>query len=141
MGEERPTGPYAALALVFGSALAAFVAAEGKRLPAKPGWDDMALIGVASHKLARLIAKEDVTSFVRAPVTVDEEASQPAPRGFSRAAGQLLTCPSCVGLWIAAGLSAANVLWPRQTRFVASVLAIHAGADFLNAGFVRLKGS
>lgn len=134
-------GSYAALALAFGGALVAFVVAEGKRLPPRPSWSDTVLIGLASHKLARLVAKEEVTSFVRAPVTVDEEASQPQPRGFRRAAGQLLTCPSCVGLWIAAGFSGANVLWPGETRFIASVLAAHASADFLNAGFVRIKSS
>lgn len=141
MDQERPLGSYAALALFFGGALGTFVAAEGKRLPQRPPLGDMVLLGIASHKLARLIAKEDVTSFVRAPVTVDEEASEPEPNGFRGAVGQLVTCPSCLGLWIAAGFSGANVLWPRQTRFVASVLATHAGADFLNASFVRLKGS
>lgn len=141
MSDERPLGSYAALALAFGSALGAFVVAEGKRLPREPSWSDTVLIGIASHKLGRLIAKEDVTSFLRAPVTVDEEASRPEPHGFRRAAGQLLTCPSCVGLWVAAGFSGANVLWPSHTRFVASVLAAHSCADFLNAGFVRIKGS
>lgn len=139
--EAKPLGAYAAFAATFGSALAAFLAVEGKRLPASPRWRDILLIGVATHKLARLITKDDVASFVRAPVTVDEEASTPEREGIRRAAGELLTCPYCVGLWIAAGFSAATVRWPRHTRFVASVFAAHACADFLHASFSRVKDS
>jgi hypothetical protein len=139
MAGSKPFGAYAGFAAVFGSALAAFIAAEGKRLPERPRLTDTLLIGVATHKLARLIAKDDVTSFLRAPVTVDEEGTDPKPRGIQRAAGELVTCPYCLGLWISAGLSAANVLWPSRARFVVSVLAAHGCADLLHAGFTRLR--
>jgi hypothetical protein len=135
----KPLGAYAGFAAVFGGALAAFVTAAGKRLPETPRVTDTLLIGLATHKLARLVAKDEVTSFLRAPVTVDEEASDPKPRGLERAAGELLTCPYCLGLWIAAGFSAANVVWPSRTRFVVSIFAAHGCADLLNAGFSRLR--
>jgi uncharacterized protein DUF1360 len=76
---------------------------------------------------------------VRAPVTQDEEATEPKPRGLERALGELVTCPHCVGLWTASGLSYALVLFPRQTRLVTTIFAGQAVADFLNAAFVRLK--
>lgn len=44
-----------------------------------------------------------------------------------------------LGLWLTAALSVGVVLRPREARFVCSVLAAHAIADGLNAGFVRLK--
>jgi hypothetical protein len=84
-------------------------------------------------------AKDEVTSFVRAPVTQDEAASEPEPEGWRRVLGELVTCPYCVGLWISAGLSSFLVLFPRQTRFATTVFAAQAVADFLNAGFVKLR--
>lgn len=140
MATTKPLGLYAAFATAFGSALAAFVATEGKRLPGAPQWSDTVRIALATHKLSRLIAKDEVMSFVRAPVTVDEEASEPERSGFRRAAGELLTCPYCLGLWIAGGFSVGTVVWPKEARFLASIFAAHAGADFLHAGYVKLKG-
>lgn len=141
MEGERPLGSYAAFASVFATALAGFVAAERRRLPAEPRWSDTVLIALATHKLARLIAKDEVTTFVRVPVTVDEDATEPERRGFRRAAGELVTCPYCLGLWISAGFSAATALWPRESRFVAAIFAAHAGADLLHATFTRLRAT
>ena len=141
MEGERPLVSYAAFASLFMTALAGFVAAERGRLPSEPRWSDTARIALATHKLARLIAKDEVTTFVRAPVTVDEDATEPERRGFRRAAGELLTCPYCLGLWIAAGFTASTVVWPRESRFVASILAAHAGADLLHATFARLRAT
>jgi Protein of unknown function (DUF1360) len=135
---ERPLASYAGLVAVFGTALGAFVAlANGRVDELRPS--DLALVAAASHKLARLIAKDDVTTFVRAPVTQDEDATEPKPRGLERALGELVTCPSCLGLWAAAGLAVGVILRPREVRFGMSILATYTGADFLNAAFVRLK--
>jgi hypothetical protein len=136
--DERPLGSYALLVAAFGTALGSFVLLERKRVDAL-GATDLALVAVASHKLARLIAKDDVTTIVRAPVTRDEDATEPESRGIKRALGELVTCPSCLGLWAAAGFSAAVRVWPREARFAMSILTAHTGADFLNAAFVRLK--
>jgi hypothetical protein len=99
----------------------------------------VARIGLASYKVGRLIAKDEVTKFVRAPVTRDEDASEPEPQGWPRALGELITCPYCVGLWIAAGFSYALVLFPRETRFVTALFGAQAVADFLNAGYVKTR--
>ena len=135
----RPLPEYATLTTVFTGALGAFTLLAGGRLPTRIGFGDVARIGIASYKLGRLVAKDEVTSFVRAPVTQDEEASEPEPEGWRHALGELVTCPYCVGLWISAGLSSSLVLFPRQTRFAATVFAAQAVADFLNAGFVKLR--
>jgi hypothetical protein len=82
MGSERPTRSYAVLSAGFGVAIgAALVAlrAAGKPLPKGFGIGDVLLGGVATHKLSRLLAKDKVTSFMRAPFTEYQAA-----RGKSR---------------------------------------------------------
>jgi hypothetical protein len=138
---SEPLPEYATLTTVFGGVLGGFLLLARSRLPERVGWGDVARIGLASYKVGRLIAKDEVTKFVRAPVTRDEEGSEPEPRGWPRAIGELVTCPYCVGLWVAAGFSYGLVLFPRQTRFIAALFGAQAVADFLNAGFVKARDS
>jgi hypothetical protein len=137
--EDRPLPAYAALTAAFGGVLGLFLLVAGRRLPERVGAGDVVRIGLASYKLGRLVAKDEVTSWVRAPVTQDEDATEPKPQGVPRALGELLTCPYCVGLWTAAGLSYALVLFPRQTRLVTTIFGGQAVADLLNAAQVRLR--
>jgi hypothetical protein len=51
---------------------------------------------------------------LRAPVTRDEQAQEPEREGMARALGELVTCPYCIGLWVAAGLSGAMALPARD---------------------------
>jgi hypothetical protein len=139
VASARPLPEYAALVAAFGTALGGFLVLGRNRLPERVGFGDVARLGLASYKIGRLVAKDDVTSFVRAPVTQDEEATEPEPQGWRRALGELVTCPYCIGLWISAGFSSSLVLFPRQTRFATTVFAAQAVADFLNAGFVKLR--
>ena len=138
---ERPYPEYAVLTGAFGAALGGFLVLANRRLPARVGFGDVVRIGLASYKIGRLVAKDEVTSWVRAPVTRDEEASEPKHEGAARALGELVTCPYCVGVWTSAGLSCALVLLPRETRLVTTIFSAQAVADFLNAAFVRLKES
>jgi len=138
--QERPLSEYAALTVAFGAALGGFLLLARPRLPERIGLGDVVRIGLASYKLGRLVAKDDVTTWVRAPVTQDPDATEPKPHGAQRALGELVTCPYCVGVWIASGLSYGLVLFPRETRFVTTIFGGQAVADFLNAAFVRLRG-
>jgi hypothetical protein len=136
---ERPLPQYAALVATFGSVLGGFLVLERRRIPERESLGDMIRIGLASYKIGRLVAKDPVTSFVRAPVTEDPDATEPKPEGAARALGELVTCPYCIGLWVASALSYSLVLFPRQTRLVTTVFGAQAVADFLNAAFVRLS--
>jgi hypothetical protein len=138
--EKRPLPEYAAITAAFGTVLGGFLLFTRRRLPQRIGFGDVARIGLASYKLGRLVAKDEVTTWVRAPVTRDEEATEPKPRGVERALGELVTCPYCVGLWIASGLTYALVLFPRETRLATTIFGGQAVADFLNAAFVKLQG-
>jgi len=137
--DERPLPEYAMLAAAFGTALAGFLAVAGRRLPERVSLTDTARIGLASYKFGRLIARDRVAAFVRAPVTEDPDATKPKREGAARALGELVTCPHCIGLWVASGLTYSLVVFPRQTRLVTTIFGAQAVADFLNAGFVRLR--
>jgi Protein of unknown function (DUF1360) len=137
--EERPLREYAALAAAYGSVLAGFLVLTRRRLPERITPTDTVRVGLASYKVGRLIAKDRVTTFVRAPVTEDPDATEPKREGAARVLGELVTCPYCIGLWVASGFAYALVLFPRQTRLVTTIFGGQAVADFLNAAFVRLR--
>jgi uncharacterized protein DUF1360 len=141
MDDERPLPEYATLAVAFWAIFTGFVVASRDRLPDRVATGDLAAIALSSYKLSRLITKEDVTAFVRAPVTEDEEARRPKRTGMARVLGELLTCPYCIGLWIASGLAFGHVRLQRETRLLTTVFGSYAISDFLHAAFVRLKGS
>ena len=135
----RPLPEYATLVTVFGAALGGFLVLTRSRLPERVGFGDLARLGLASYKIGRLVAKDEVTTWMRAPVTRDEEAQEPEREGMARALGELVTCPYCIGLWASAGLTGALVVRPRETRLVTTVFGAQAVADFLNAAFVRVR--
>ena len=143
--EPVPLRDYAGLVAAFNVALAgALVVAErtGRRIPERIGAGDIALIGVATHKLSRLIAKDRVTAFLRAPFTRFEEPAghgeveeHARGSGLRRALGELLVCPYCIGQWVAGGFTAGMVISPRVTRLLAGMFAAVATSDFLQMAY------
>ena len=144
--EERPPfAAYATFALVFNGALAGAVAAakrSGRDLPERVELQDLVLIGAASYKLSRLVAKKKITSFVRAPFTELQGKGGPAEleetargSGLRRAVGELLICPYCLGLWASGGFHVGLLFAPRSTRFSASVLSAMTISDFLQIAY------
>jgi hypothetical protein len=143
--ERPPLAAYATFAAVFHAAMAGAVATakrSGRELPEQVQAGDVALIGTASFKLSRLISKQKVTAFVRAPFTELEGRGGPAeleerPRGSGvrRAVGELLICPYCLGLWASGAFHAGLLFAPRATRFSASVLTAMTISDFLQIAY------
>jgi Protein of unknown function (DUF1360) len=140
-GEPKPLGGYVILILVFNALLASLGVAwlrSRRRLPDRIPARDVALLSVGTFKLSRLIAKDKVTSAVRAPFTryegeagPSEVSEQPRGSGLREAVGELLVCPYCVGQWVATVLLAAYLWQPRLTRTASSSLAIVTAADYL----------
>jgi Protein of unknown function (DUF1360) len=137
---ERPLGPYLGIAGVFAGTFGALLlsAERSNRLPPRLGVGDLALAGVATYKLSRLLSKDKVTSFLRAPFTEyqkpggrGEVEEKPRGHGWRLALGELLVCPYCLGLWVAGAFTSGLVFAPRSTRVVASSFAILAVSDFL----------
>jgi hypothetical protein len=142
---ERPLASYAVIAgtysTIFGSSLIA-LRTRGHELPTQISIGDVFLIGIASHKLSRLIAKDKVTSFARAPFTQfqkpggpGEVEEKPYGHGLRYAVGELLVCPYCLAQWAASGLTLGLVGAPRFTRLLSSMLVAHTISDFLQVAY------
>ncbi|MFA1547804.1 DUF1360 domain-containing protein [Actinomadura chokoriensis] len=101
----------------------------GRRLRGGPpaiGLTDLALMTITTHKVARLIAKDPVTSPLRAPFTrhsgtagPSELAEEVRGRGVRHAVGELITCPFCTAQWVATAYAAGLVFVPQATRLPA----------------------
>lgn len=137
-GEQRPLAAYAVLTGAFFAALGGALAAARARDREidRPGALDLAMHGLAIQKVSRLIAKDKVMSFMRAPFTRFQEASgqgelEEAPRGdgMRYAVGELLVCPYCVAQWVAGGLAVGHIFAPRTTRFLSAMWAAQGLAD------------
>jgi hypothetical protein len=103
---------------------------------------DLAVLGLATFKASRTIARDEVTSFLRDPF-VEEDAheggEEPVHTGDLRQAiGELVTCSRCVGTWVAAGLTATQVIAPQFGRLLTWTLAAAGTNDVLQAGFTAL---
>lgn len=148
-GEERPLGSYLGTMGVYGAsvvALAGIGAATGHRLPDRVAPYDVALLGIATHKLSRLISKDTVTAPLRAPFTrfegpqgQGELHEEVRGHGARHTLGELLTCPFCMGQWVATAFAAGLVFAPRQTRLVASTFATVAISDALQNVYAFLQ--
>ena len=146
---DRPLGGFLAIMGVYAMGVGGAVVVlrrGGQPLPQKVELVDLALVTVATHKLSRLLAKDPVTSPLRAPFTRFEGTSGPAElrekvrgSGFCKAMGALVTCPFCLGLWVATGFAFSLVVAPRATRLAASVLTAVAGADALQLAYAALE--
>jgi hypothetical protein len=103
---------------------------------------DLAVLGLASFKASRTLARDEVTSFLREPFVQGRahsgEDEEPIPGGMHQAVGELVTCSRCVGTWAAAGLAISQILAPRFGRLLTWSLAAAGANDFLQAGFTAL---
>ena len=147
-GGEEPLPSYAALAGLFNLILALFLLIArktGRPIPERIEARDIALLGVATHKLSQLVANDAVTSPLRAPFTELQEKQSPKkvsekPRGngLRRSLGELLTCHFCVGQWVASFFTYGLIFAPAVTRLVASIFAVVALSDHLHQAYKAL---
>jgi hypothetical protein len=146
---KKPLGGYAVLAGVFtaalGGALAA-AAADGDEEIRELSWRDLLLLGIATHKLSRIVTKDLVTSPFRAPFVkfkksagageVEEEARG---EGLQEAVGDLITCPYCIAPWLGSVLVFGFQRAPRTTRLLSGIFCVTAVSDFVNQLYVKAK--
>ena len=147
---DNPLGGYLLTNTVYAGLAAGLLGLarwRGKKLPKKVALSDLALLTVATHKMSRTLAKDSVTSPLRAPFTrfkgaadspgeVNEEV---VATGWRKSVGELLTCPFCLDQWVATGFVTGLVAAPRATRLIASTFAIRAGADALHHAYVAAE--
>ena len=136
---ETPTERthYAFISLTYASLLAGTAwSARDKPLLEN---EDILPMSAATFALAKLLVHEKVETWVRAPfVEETAEGKTPKGEGLRYAIGELFSCTRCIGAWSALGLVALRVHSPRTGRFVATVLAVSAGNDFLQSAFSAL---
>jgi len=146
--EEQLLTEYATLLGFFltSAAVLTGVAVQHNRLPRKFGLLDLALLGIATHKLSRIIAKDRITGILRAPFVcyirsagAGEVEEEPRGRGFQRGIGHLVSCPYCMAPWSATALAMGFVFAPRVTRFFAGILVSVAASDFLHRAYAKMK--
>lgn len=140
---------HAFLTTVYNGSVAAFVLAQRRsqrQLPERVPAGDLVLLSVGTYKLSRLIAKDRVMSFARAPFTrfqgesdrPGEVSEEPRGGGLQHAIGELLVCPYCLGQWIGTGFLMTYLREPRLARTIATAFAIVAGSDLLQETWVAV---
>jgi hypothetical protein len=129
---------------VFGAL--AFGAHKARVLPQHIPVSDIVLLGVATHKLTRIVSHERVAIPLRVPFThyegtdgAGQVKEEPRGRGVRRAIGSLLTCQYCTGPWIATALTAGLLFAPRATRLASSMFAMVALSDFLHQAYAGAR--
>jgi hypothetical protein len=147
-GRKQRLYSYATLIAVFNLIFAVFLLVAkrtGRSIPERVDVKDIALLGVATHKLSLTGAQDAVTSPLRAPFTELQEKESPKsvqerPRGegLRRSIGELVTCQFCLGMWAAAFFTYGLVLAPRVTRLFATVLTVLTISDHLHQTYKAL---
>jgi hypothetical protein len=119
---------------------------RGARLPERFPLADLALLTIGTYRASRLVAKDSVTAFARAPFTKYEEPAGEGEvnervigTGLRHAVGEMVSCPFCIAVWLASSGAFGLIVFPRTTRVVCSVLTAVAGSDLLQFGHAALQ--
>jgi hypothetical protein len=151
-GQGRPLGGFLGAMSVYSAAVAAgatVVRASGRELPTRIPLGDAVLLTVGTFRLARRIAKDPVTSPLRAPFARFDGASGEAElseqvraeHGWKHAVGELVTCPFCLAQWVGTAFVFSYVAAPRATRLAALTMTMVAGSDVLQFAYDALQSS
>jgi len=142
---KPPYESYAAIMAAFGGLLATagLLGRRADRDAQCNTWLDLTLLTAATFKASRTVARDPVTSPLRAPFVEGEAhhgGEEPVQEGnMQQAIGELVTCTRCVGTWIAAGLATTQVVAPRFGRLLTLALGTAGINDFLQTTFVALN--
>jgi hypothetical protein len=149
--QERPLGSYALLLGSFSAMCGGFglwLRRSGRELPERVEGRDLALVAVATFKASRMIARDRVTSAVRAPFTRFQDDAGPGEvdeaargHGMRRVLGELLVCPYCLDMWTASAFVGGLVAAPRATRWIASVFFVVGAADALQIAYSKAESA
>jgi len=99
---------------------------------------DLVMLGLSTYRTGRLLAFERVAQPLREPVTETVpdgsgagEAVVAAGKGWRWTLGELVSCPVCIGTWVAAGLVYGLHLAPRPTRVLMAIMSSTGVAQIL----------
>lgn len=147
-GREMPLQGYSLLLGLFTSAFALGLVATKNKESKKLSLSEFGLLALATHKISRIITKDWVTSPLRANFTRYEKSLgagelKESSRGaeMQKAVGDLLTCPYCIGPWVASLLYFSKISAPKTSRVVTEIFAAVALSDFLHRFFEWARSS
>jgi hypothetical protein len=149
-GEPRPLLGYLALSSTYTVAALTLGLVARLRGSDRISSRDLLLITVATHRLSRTLAKDAVTSPMRAaftryrgpglPSEVNEEVAPAHEHDqIGHAVGELVSCPFCLAQWCATALVAGQLIAPTTTRHITSTFTAVAGADVLHFVYSALE--
>ena len=151
--ETRPLGGYVVLMALFGALLsgaAGLAFATGRRLPdgvgpsgpGAPGCRHPQALADADEGRRDQPAARAVHALPGRPGGPGEVMEEVRHRdGLRHSIGELITCPFCLDVWIAAGFTIGLVFAPRLTRLIAAALTAITGADFLHLLYAKAQES
>jgi Protein of unknown function (DUF1360) len=109
------------------------------QLGASPSLFDFVLLAFATIRLGRMVAYDRVMEPFRAPFTKTVPDKSGVGKtvisrgtGVRCSIGQLISCPICIGTWIAAGLVYALYTFPGPARVFIIISAVVGLAEMLN---------
>lgn len=148
-GQDRPLRGYVLTMAGYAGlagALAGLARLAGRTAPERVAPGDLLLISCATHKVSRLLAKDSVTSPLRAPFTRyagpsgDAELGEEVRgSGLRHSVGELVSCPFCLDVWVATGFAAGLVFAPRLTRLAAATFTAVAVSDTLQLVYAAVQ--
>jgi hypothetical protein len=134
--ERRPYGYYAGLIALYNAMYGLFLLLYRRK---RNGLDrvsglDVALLGLSTLRMAKLVSEDEITAVIRRPlIEVDGDERRPKGRGLRLALGKLVLCPTCTGTWVAAFLTYALHLFPKQTRPFLAMMSASGASQFSDA--------
>ncbi len=100
---------------------------------------DLAQLGLATYRTGRLVAYERVAAPLREPFTETVpdasgtgDAVVATGQGWKWTLGELMSCPVCIGTWVAAGLVYGLHLAPVPTRVYLAIMSSTGVAQILS---------
>ena len=151
--DPLPLEGYATLLAVYGTGVASLFtwAARSNRTFDDVTLMDLLVLGVGSHKLARMASKDRVMTVLRQPFTeydgtdgsLPGEASESARRdrgSLVQAVGELLSCPYCTTTWAGTALFGAYLADNKLGRTLGMFLSTLSLADVAQSVYHDLLG-
>ncbi len=101
---------------------------------------DLVMLSLATMRLGRMVAFDHIAEPLRVPFakTVPDRngagsVTVPKGQGAIRSIGQLITCPICVGTWVAAVLVYLLYFFPGPTQVFVTMTAVIGAAELLHS--------
>lgn len=132
-----------AVFLAVNAGLLLLIHVEDHPLPSFTPWM-FALYALAVYRGTHLLANEKITKPLRSPfvecrIEDGKETEHSLTEGWRGAIGCIVSCPSCMGIWVASCLYYALVFTPYVAQAVSVILALSAVERLLTSSVDALR--